>query len=244
MQKARHDGFFLDSVRPGGDCRNAHAAFIQAASASPVDAVVRTRLPYVIVASREFGRDGATVVAVKHDKGVAQHLPFLQGFEHLADGFVECPYAGGIAVSRLRARISARRIERHDQKHRRRGILFVDLIHGILGKQLRDCAVLFHHLVVTAPVASAGAFPDLILYLARQRSVEIIKAASGRPKLRPGMAQLPLADERGSISRILQSLCQGALFSEESEPTGCNNGHGLQAVAHRVAPGQERGARL
>ena len=119
----------------------------------------------------------------------------------------------------------------------------LDQLHGVPAEELRDVALLLHRLVVAEPVARAVRRVGEVVDLAEERAVLVVEPALPRPVLPVGVAEVPLADDRGPVAGLLQRLRQEPLLGVESVAAVRRDDERLQAVAERVAARHEGGAR-
>ena len=78
--------------------------------------------------------------------------------------------------------------------------------------------------------------------LAHKSAIEAVEAALAGPVFAVGVAEVPLAHKRRAVARILQGLGQQEFVG--GKPVGAAGGNDahLQAVAHGITPGHQRGA--
>ena len=104
-----------------------------------------------------------------------------------------------------------------------------------LPSERRGVSLLPHRFVVAIPVQHAVLFVREVIDLADHRAVLVIEAALLRPVFPVGMAEMPLADDRGLVARLLQALRQQPFVVSQAVGGDREDDRGLQAVAERIA---------
>ena len=79
-----------------------------------------------------------------------------------------------------------------------------------------------------------------VIDLADHRAVLVVEAALARPILAIGVAEVPLADDGGAVTRVLERLRQQPLIGRQAVFGRGRDDQRLQAVAKRVAPRHQR----
>src|SRR5262249_58233104 len=94
-------------------------------------------------------------------------------------------------------------------------------------------------IVVAVPVPHAVLLMREVIDLAAEWPVLVVEAALPGPVLAVGMPEVPLADDRGLVARLLERLRQQPLVRGQPVGVRRRDDDGLQPVAKRVAAGHE-----
>ena len=247
----------LDVSGPAGERDHARAALVKRALALAVRPVVAGHDHLRLVAlAREHRVARAAVVAVEDDQRVLAQLLLVERLEHAPDLLVHRVDHGGVGaparlgdvlvlvevlLRRLVGRV--RRVERQVEVEGLRRVALADVLDRLVADQRRRVALLLERLVVLVPVEHAVLLVREVVDLADQRPVLVVEAALFRPVLAIGVAEVPLADDRGLVAGFLERLRQRHFVRRQSVETGRRNHERLQPVAERIAPRHQARAR-
>ena len=122
-------------------------------------------------------------------------------------------------------------------------VLLLDHLDCFVADQRQVVSLLLEEFPVALPVHDAAAHLGEIVHLADEVSVKVIEAAILRPELLVGMAQVPLADHRGAVAGLFQSLRQRPFVGRQAVSMVREDHQRLQAVTHWIAARHQRRAR-
>ena len=146
-----------------------------------------------------------------------------------------------VLLRRLIGRV--RRVEGQIEEERGGRVVLVDELHRVVAEERGRIALLLDDLVVAVPVDHAVLLVREVVDLADQRAVLVVEAALPGPVLPVGVAEVPLADDGGVVAGLLERLGQQPLVGRQAVGVALRNDRRLQAVAQRIAPGHQGGAR-
>src|SRR5690242_8705754 len=156
-------------------------------------------------AGRKQSIYGAAVIAGENNQRIVEHVFLFQRRDDPSNLRVERGDHGRVGVALLIARCTVIRsnirlwcligrmwCERgHIQEQRRRRIVSLDNIYGLVANQCCVVAVLLEELAVALPIVQSSAILGEIVHFADEVAVEVIEAAVLWPVLPVGVAKMP-----------------------------------------------------